>query len=150
MIFKAALNNRAHPEYGDASIPFPIPSSEYDHTIEMLDAIGFGDALAQDCRVVEITSFYDLERVGKSHSLTINGTMPIEEYKKVDGQSVALDLIQSGNGVVTPYGVGDAFPVGPERARNALSPLLGPQDCPNAPAVGRERRLPICRGHGKR
>ena len=29
----------------------------------------------------------------------------MEEYKKVDGQSVALDLIQSGSGVVTPYGV---------------------------------------------
>ena len=53
-----------------------------------------------------ITSFFDLERIGKEHSLTINGgTMPIEEYKKVDGQSVALELIQSGNGVVTPYGV---------------------------------------------
>ena len=172
MIIKTTLCNRVHPEYGDAHIPFPIPSNEYDHIIEMLNAMGFGDALAQDCRVVEIsstypilnrlvtqnvnvdeldylakrldsfskdeadqflamasklclsdikdfinltfccqqatviTSFFDLERVGKSHSLTVNGgAMPVEEYSKVDGQSVALDLIQSGKGVVTPYGV---------------------------------------------
>ena len=171
MIFQAVVSNKAHPEYGQTTVPFPISSSEYDHTIELLEAMGLGDTLAQDCRVVEIsstypilnrlvtqsvnvdeldylakrldsfskdeadqflatasklclsdikdfinltfccqqttviTSFYDLERVGKSHSLTVNGAMPIEEYKKVDGQSVALDLIQSGNGVVTPYGV---------------------------------------------
>ena len=171
MIFKVALNNKAHPEYGEASIPFPIPSSEYDQTIELLEVMGIGDARTQDCRVTGIystypilnrlvtqnvnveeldylakrldsfskgeadqflatasklclsdikdfinltfccqqttviTSFSDLERVGKSHCLTINGGMPIEEYQKVDGQSVALDLIQSGNGVVTPYGV---------------------------------------------
>ena len=143
MIFKATLSNKAHPEYGEASIPFPIPSSEYDHTIDLLDAMGIGEALDYLAKRLDsfskgeadqflatasklclsdikdfinltfccqqatvITSFFDLERIGKEHSLTINGgTMPIEEYKKVDGQSVALELIQSGNGVVTPYGV---------------------------------------------
>ena len=60
MIFKVALNNKAHPEYGEASIPFPIPSSEYDHTIDLLDAMGIGDAQAQDCRVSEIYSTYPI------------------------------------------------------------------------------------------
>ena len=31
--------------------------------------------------------------------------MPSDEYDKVDGRAVALDLIQSGAGMVTPYGV---------------------------------------------
>ena len=53
-----------------------------------------------------ITDFSNLEQVGKGHALTVNGgSMPMEEFDKVDGQAVALDLIQSGAGVVTPYGV---------------------------------------------
>ena len=53
-----------------------------------------------------ITSFSDLERVGKSHSLTINGgAMPAEEYDQVDGRMVALDLLQNKAGTITPYGV---------------------------------------------
>ena len=53
-----------------------------------------------------ITDFSKLERVGKAHSLTVNGgSMPSDEYDKVDGRAVALDLIQSGAGMVTPYGV---------------------------------------------
>ena len=53
-----------------------------------------------------ITDFSNLEQAGKSHSLTINGgSMPMEEFNQVDGQAVALDLIQGGAGVVTPYGV---------------------------------------------
>lgn len=53
-----------------------------------------------------ITDFSNLEQTGKGHALTVNGgSMPMEEFDKVDGQAVALDLIQSGAGVVTPYGV---------------------------------------------
>ena len=172
MIFKAVLSNKAHPEYGAATIPFPIPDDQYDSTIELLDGLGIGDATAQDCRVEEvpigmpilnrlvaqsvnvdeldylakrldgfangeglqfeamasvlglsdvkdlinltfccqqatvIDDFSDLEQIGKDHSMNINGgSMPMEEYKALDGQSIALDLIQIGTGVVTPYGV---------------------------------------------
>lgn len=53
-----------------------------------------------------ITDFSDLEQVGKDHSLIVNsGSMPMEEFEKVNGQGTALDLTQSGAGVVTPYGV---------------------------------------------
>lgn len=172
MIFKAVLSNKAHPEYGVATIPFPIPDDQYDHTIDLLHGIDIGDATAQDCRVEEvpagmptlnrlvaqnvnldeldylakrldsftkdeglqfqamasilglsdikdlinltfccqqatvIADFSDLEQIGKEHRLTLNGgMMPKKEYQALDGQSIALDLIQSGAGVVTPYGV---------------------------------------------
>ena len=139
MIFKATLSGQASPGYGQATIPFPIPDSDYDLVIRMLEDIGVGSPTAQDCRVVGleglyptlkrlngqainvdeldylakrldsfsdgedaqfeamafklnlssikdfinltfccqqatvITNFSDLERVGKSHALTING-----------------------------------------------------------------------------
>ena len=34
MIFNAVVSNKSHPEYGVATIPFPIPSDQYDHTRE--------------------------------------------------------------------------------------------------------------------
>ena len=52
MNFKAVLSNKAHPEYGAATIP--IPDDQYDSTIDLLHGIGIGDATAQDCRVEEI------------------------------------------------------------------------------------------------
>ena len=172
MIFQAILSNKAHPEYGQATIPFPIPDSDYDQTIELLEGLSIGSPTEQDCRVdfldsqypilnrlatqsvnvdeldylakrldsfcasegiqfqamasklclsdikdfinltfccqqaTVITDFSDLERVGKAHSLTTNGgSMPMEEFNQVDGQAVALNLIQNGGGMVTPYGV---------------------------------------------
>ena len=172
MIFQAVVSNKAHPEYGQATIPLPIPDSEYDHTIELLDGLGIGSPTGQDCRVdfldskylilnrlvtqsvnldeldylakrlesfcsdenakfqamaskmclsdiqdfinltfccqqaTVITDFSDLDRVGKAHSLTTNGgSMPMEELDQVDSLAVALDLIQGGAGMVTPYGV---------------------------------------------
>ena len=139
MIFKATLSGQASPGYGQATIHFPIPDSDYDLVIRMLEDIGVGSPTAQDCRVdgleglyptlkrlngqainvdeldylakrldsfsdgedaqfeamafklnlssikdfinltfccqqaTVITNFSDLERVGKSHVLTING-----------------------------------------------------------------------------
>ena len=172
MIMKAAISSKTHPEYGQTTIPFPIPDSDYDHIIALLEGMGIGSPTAQDCRVDEldgpypilnrlvsqsvnvdeldhlakrlasfcqgedtqfeamasklglsdikdfinltsccqqatvITDFSKLERVGKAHSLTVNGgSMPSDEYDKVDGRAVALDLIRRGIGAVTPYGV---------------------------------------------
>ena len=172
MIFKAILSNRAQPEYGQATIPFPIPDSEYDRTIGLLEDMEIGSPTAQDCRVdglesqypilnrlttqsvnvdeldylakrldsfsqgedvqfqamacklglsdikdlinltfccqqaTVITDFSDLERVGKEHGLNINGgSMPTEEYDRLEGRNVALDLILNNAGAITPYGV---------------------------------------------
>ena len=55
MQYKAVLGNIKHPEYGVASIPFPIPEKQYESTMEMMNALGIGDPLARDCRVEEIT-----------------------------------------------------------------------------------------------
>lgn len=39
------LGNREHPEYGAATIPFPILREEYDHCIKLLAALEIGDAV---------------------------------------------------------------------------------------------------------
>ena len=53
-----------------------------------------------------ITDFSDLEKVGKAHFLTIQGgCAPKDELDALDGYETALLLIDSGAGVVTPYGV---------------------------------------------
>ena len=53
-----------------------------------------------------ITDFSDLEKVGKAHFLTIQGgCAPKDEVDALDGYETALLLIDSGAGVVTPYGV---------------------------------------------
>ena len=54
MRIKAALYNADHMEYGLITIPFPIPSNQYDDTIKMLEALDIGDPLARDCIVEEI------------------------------------------------------------------------------------------------
>jgi len=65
---KAVLSNAQHPEYGQTTIPFPIPNEEYDQTIETLEALKMGDALRQDCRVDGLDSRYSIlnRLVGKS------------------------------------------------------------------------------------
>ena len=188
MIFKAILRNKNKPGYGQVTILFPIPDSEYEHTIGLLEGMDIGSPTAQDCRVdgldfvgasfislasafgesllisllllskskplrwvsiwlplkrlasffqredirfqamdyklclsdikdfidltfccqqtTVITDFTDLERIGKGHALTVcGGSMPMEMIERVGGRTVALDLIQRGIGVVTPYGV---------------------------------------------
>ncbi len=172
MIFKAVISNRANPDRDQVTILFPIPDSEYDRTIGLLEDMDIGSPTAQDCRVdglestypilnrlvtqtvnvdeldylakrldsfcpgekerfqavasklhlsnikdfinltfgwqqaTVITDFSDLECIGKDHALAVNGGgMPVDAFEKVDGLSVALDLIQSGAGTVTPYGV---------------------------------------------
>lgn len=53
-----------------------------------------------------IADFSDLEKVGRDHCMTVNGgTMPVEEYQKIDGRAEALNLIRKEQGYVTPYGV---------------------------------------------
>ena len=58
MIIHAVLGNPNHPEYGVATIPFPIPHDQYAHCMELLEALEIGDAVKADCQVQEINSFY--------------------------------------------------------------------------------------------
>ena len=55
---KAVLSSAQHPEYGQITVPFPVPDKEYDRMIELLEPLEIGDALRQDCRVDELDSFY--------------------------------------------------------------------------------------------
>ena len=58
MMFQAILSNPSHPEYGVATIPFPIPRDQYAHCMELLEALEIGDAVKADCKVEKIDSFY--------------------------------------------------------------------------------------------
>jgi hypothetical protein len=58
MMIQAVLSNPNHPEYGVATIPFPIPRDQYAHCMELLEALEIGDAVKADCKVEKINSFY--------------------------------------------------------------------------------------------
>ena len=169
---QAVLSNARHPEYGEAIILFPIPGNEYDHCLELLEALGIGDPVERDCFIREmrhgppvlkrgpgwsvplavldslakrldsfddqemakfqgaavscnchgivdlinltfscqqvtiITDFTDLEEIGQIHYMDLNGgTARSKDLKSLDGRKMALDLIEGGDGRVTPYGV---------------------------------------------
>ena len=56
MMFQAVLSNRTHPEYGVATIPFPIPRDQYTYCMELLAALEIGDALKADSMIAGIDS----------------------------------------------------------------------------------------------
>ena len=70
MMIQAVLSNPSHPEYGVATIPFPIPRDQYAHCMEMLEALEIGDALKADCKVEKIDSFYSVFK--RTEMLTVN------------------------------------------------------------------------------
>ena len=171
-MIRAVLSNPSHPEYGVATIPFPIPHDQYAHCMELLEALEIGDAVKADCKVQAIDSFYavlkrtemltvnveelnylakrldgfdtgeaaqfqamayklelfelkdlinltfccqqttvitdfsDLSAVGRNHYMNLHGgCAKTEELDALDGEKTARQLIENGNGAVTPYGV---------------------------------------------
>ena len=171
-MFQAVLSNPDHPEYGVATIPFPIPRDQYAHCMELLEALEIGDAVKADCQVEKIDSFYtvlkrtemlavnveelnylakrldgfdageaaqfqamvhnlelfelkdlinltfccqqvtvitdfsDLAAIGRDHYMNLHGgSASVDELNKLDGEETARQLIESGSGTVTPYGV---------------------------------------------
>ena len=70
MMIQAVLGNPSHPEYGVATIPFPIPRDQYAHCMELLEALEIGDAVKADCQVQEINSFYSVLK--RTEMLTVN------------------------------------------------------------------------------
>ena len=70
MIIQAVLGNPSHPEYGVATIPFPIPRDQYAHCMELLEALEIGDAVKADCKVEKIDSFYTVLK--RTEMLTVN------------------------------------------------------------------------------
>ena len=172
MMMQAVLSNPNHPEYGVATIPFPIPHDQHAHCMELLEALEIGDAVKADCKVEKINSFYtvlkrtemltvnveelnylakrlesfdtgeaaqfqamahklelfelkdlinltfscqqatviadfsDLDAVGRDHYMNLHGgSESVDELNKLDGKGAARQLIESGSGTITPYGV---------------------------------------------
>ena len=70
MMIQAVLSNPSHPEYGVATIPFPIPRDQYAHCMELLEALEIGDAIKVDCKVEEVDSFFSVLK--RTEMLTVN------------------------------------------------------------------------------
>ena len=171
-MMSAVLSNPGHPEYGVATIPFPIPRDQYTYCMDLLEALEIGDAVKADCKVVEfdsaynvlkrmeqctvnveelnylakrldsfdtgeaaqfqamahklelfelkdlinltfccqqatvITDFSDLAAIGRDHYMNLHGgSASVDELNALDGKGTARQLIESGSGTVTPYGV---------------------------------------------
>ena len=171
-MIQAVLSNPSHPEYGVATIPFPIPHDQYAHCMELLAALEIGDAVKTDCKVEKVDSFYtvlkrvemltvnaeelnylakrldsfdtgeaaqfqamahklelfelkdlinltfccqqatvitdfsDLAAVGRDHYMNLHGgSASVDELNALDGKKTARQLIESGSGTITPYGV---------------------------------------------
>ena len=68
----AILSNPSAPEYGQATIPFPIPTEEYDHVLEVLAPFGIGDALQRDCRVDELAGEYPVLRCLEGQNINLD------------------------------------------------------------------------------
>ena len=47
-MMEAVLSNADHPEYGVVTIPFPISREQFDHCIELVEALEVGNASAKD------------------------------------------------------------------------------------------------------
>ena len=53
-----------------------------------------------------ITDFSDLAAVGRAHYMDLHGGCAlVDELNSLDGEEVARQLIESGSGTITPYGV---------------------------------------------
>ena len=56
--------------------------------------------------VTVIKDFTNLERAGRNHYLTVHGGSVLSTtYKQLDGSKLAAELLQSGEGKITPHGV---------------------------------------------
>ena len=90
MMIRAVLGNPNHPEYGVATIPFPIPRDQYAHCVELLEALEIGDAVKADCKVERIDSFYTVLK--RTEMLTVN----VEELNYLASCAVSGDGAQAG------------------------------------------------------
>lgn len=71
-VMSVELGNAAHPEYGVATIPFPIPDDAYESCLKLLEPLEIGGVIAQDCKVEHV-----------------DGVLP--SLKALEGTSVNVD-----------------------------------------------------------
>ena len=131
MMMQAVLSNPSHPEYGVATIPFPIPCDQYAHCMELLEALEIGDALKADCKVEKIDSFFSVLK--RTEMLTVNTTQfhirparpeeaglfytphPEEDKRLGTVGHVRMDFGRSGNEFWHTW-----WPRGPEELNNPV------------------------------
>ena len=89
MMIQAVLGNPSHPEYGVATIPFPIPHDQYAHCMELLAAMEIGDAVKADCKVTKIDSFYTVLK--RTEMLTVN----VEELNYLAKRLDSFDIYEA-------------------------------------------------------
>ena len=56
-------------------------------------------------QVTVITDFSDMAAVGRNHVLAQQGAVSVEELEKLDLAGIGRELLASGKGTVTPYGI---------------------------------------------
>ena len=79
-MIQAVFSNPLHPEYGVATIPFPISHDQYAYCMELLDALEIGDAVKTDCKVEEIDSFYAATVVVKYKVYVYTSQLTFKQY----------------------------------------------------------------------
>ena len=88
MMFQAVLSNRDHPEYGVATIPFPIPHDQYAHCMDLLEALEIGDAVRADCKVEKIDGFYTVLK--RTEILICHFSAHTSSYRIIDVTFIGL------------------------------------------------------------
>nr|WP_326183625.1 antirestriction protein ArdA [uncultured Oscillibacter sp.] len=71
-MISAVLGNPQHPEYGDATIPFPLTREEYDDSLEVLSALEIGDAVTRDCIVQSVDSFFTVLHAMEGQTVNVD------------------------------------------------------------------------------
>ena len=97
MMIHAVLGNPNHPEYGVATIPFPIPHDQYAHCMELLEALEIGDAVKADCQVQEINSFYSVLRVNNRERFYPSHISPLRSVRTYLVPSCVTALTQDSH-----------------------------------------------------
>ena len=69
-MMQVILSNSKHPEYGQATIPFPLAQDQYEDCVELLEKLEIGSATKQDCKVLEISSAFPVLK--RMEMLTVN------------------------------------------------------------------------------
>ena len=69
-MMQVILSNSKHPEYGQATIPFPLAQDQYEDCVELLEKLEVGSATKQDCKVLEISSAFPVLK--RTEMLTVN------------------------------------------------------------------------------
>ena len=90
---QAVLSNVQHPEHGQVTVPFPIFQDAYEQTIAMLNDLGMGNALEQDCRVDELDSDYPALKRLEGTAVNVEELDYLGEWLDSEGKAAEFQAI---------------------------------------------------------